>query len=118
MVLPIIRIHPFPESDTSFIRPLRGLDGGDETIEGPVTRPLVTRLTDFLAEAEPKLSDLKNQVQFTQEKVSELMKKYGETFVVENKEEVKPSIVIFDSLSLCIYLYMYMQVCIYEYTCI
>eukprot|EP01036_Dinobryon_divergens_P026104 gene26104-34712_t len=68
-------------------KPLRGLDGEDETIEGPVTRPFVTRLTDFLVEAEPKLSDLKNQVQFTQEKVSELMRKYGENFDVETKEE-------------------------------
>ena len=89
MVLPIIRRYILSESDLPFIRPLRGLDGEDETIEGPVTRPFVTRLTDFLVEAEPKLSDLKNQVQFTQEKVSELMRKYGENFDVETKEEVK-----------------------------
>ena len=64
----------------------RGLDETYETVQGPVTLPFFTRLSNFLDEAEPKLSDLRSEVKSTLEKVSELMKKYGETFDLEKKE--------------------------------
>lgn len=71
---------------------IRGLDGTYESMKGSVTFPFFTRLSTFLLEAEPKLSDLRGEVKSTQEKVSELMKKYGETFELEKKEVTLPTV--------------------------
>ncbi len=62
------------------------MDGAYENMQGPVTLPFFTRLSNFLREAEPKLSELKGEVSSTQEKVADLMKKYGETFDIDKKE--------------------------------
>jgi hypothetical protein len=56
-----------------------GLDGSLEDINGPVTKPLHSRLTNFLNVAKPQLATIKESLVAAEKNLEKVMNEYGES---------------------------------------